>query len=271
MHNGDGSRPRIRPAVSNRFDNSSYYEYLEKQTANSDQQAQPAQHRQVAQPSQNSQRQPAPHPQNQQQGPSHGQPEPGNQQQPPRRSKTFMWLTGIAILAIVALVVTVGFVLLGPNKGVEPTAPRSAPTTEPNDSASSSQETESPNERAKSELETIVADSEAELSKLEEKWVIQLSAKRPGEGTGDDEWNYAKILQEYRDNEKQYGKVAMLKSEKWSSFRVKDFWVTVIPTGYDSPEPALKQCEEFKLDRDNCFAKRLSHTKGPDGSTKLRE
>ena len=180
MHNGDGSRPRIRPAVSNRFDNSSYYEYLEKQTANSDQQAQPAQHRQVAQPSQNSQQQPAPHPQNQQQGPSQGQPEPGNQQQPPRRSKTFMWLTGIAILAIIALVVTVGFVLLGPNKGVEPTAPRSAPTTEPNDSASSSHETESPNERAKSELETIVADSEAELSKLEEKWVIQLSAKRPG-------------------------------------------------------------------------------------------
>lgn len=116
MHNGDGSRPRIRPAVSNRFDNSSYYEYLEKQTANSDQQAQPAQHRQVAQPSQNSQQQPAPHPQNEQQGPSHGQPEPGNQQQPPRRSKTFMWLTGIAILAIVALVVTVGFVLLAQTK-----------------------------------------------------------------------------------------------------------------------------------------------------------
>lgn len=182
-----------------------------------------------------------------------------------------MWLTGIAVFAIVALAVTVGFVLLGPNTGVEPTAPRPASTTEQTDTAGSGKEHESPNEQAKNELESAVADSESELSKLEEKWVVQLSAKRPGEDSGDGEWDYAKILQEYRDNEKKYGKVAMLKSEKWSSFRVKDFWVTVIPTGYDSPEPALKKCEEFKLDRDHCFAKRLSHTMGPDGSTKLRD
>ncbi|MDK7750399.1 hypothetical protein QP572_08560 [Brevibacterium sp. UMB10442] len=271
MHNGDGSRPRIRPAVSNRFDNSSYYEYLERQTAHSDPQAQPAQQSQVIQPSQNSAQQPSP--QNLQHNQPHGQPAPVTPPQAPRKSKSFMWLSAIAAIAVVALLVTVGIVLLGPNKGVEPTPPQRGSATKPDDAPNSQDEPGSANEQAKSELETIVSDSESELSELEEKWVVQLSAKQPSDNASDqeEEWDYSKILKEYRDNEKTYGTLAMLKSEDWSSFRVNDYWVTVIPTGYNSPEPALKKCEEFKLDRDNCFAKRLSHTKGPDGSTKLRE
>ena len=271
MHNGDGSRPRIRPAVSNRFDNSSYYEYLERQTARSDPQAQPAQQSQVIQPSQNSAQQPSP--QNLQHNPPHGQPAPVTPPQAPRKPKGFMWLSAIATIAVVTLLITVGIVLLGPNKGVEPTPQQRGSATKSDDAPNSQDEPGSANEQAKSELETIVSDSESELSELEEKWVVQLSAKQPSDNAGDqeEEWDYSKILKEYRDNEKTYGTLAMLKSEDWSSFRVNDYWVTVIPTGYNSPEPALKKCEEFKLDRDNCFAKRLSHTKGPDGSTKLRE
>ncbi|WP_156798072.1 hypothetical protein [Brevibacterium mcbrellneri] len=273
MHNGDGSRPRIRPAVSNRFDSSSYYEYLERQTANSDPQAQPAQQRQVIQPSQNSAQQPSPQSlqHNQAHSQLHGQPTQATPPPAPRKSKSSMWLSAMAAIAVVALLITVGVVLLGPNKGVEPTPPQGKPATKSDDAPSSPDEPESTNEQAKSELETIVSDSKSELSALEEKWVVQLSAKQPNDNAGDEEWDYSKILKEYQDNEKTYGTLAMLKSEDWSSFRVKDYWVTVIPTGYDSPEPALKKCEEFKLDRDNCFAKRLSHTKGPDGSTKLRD
>lgn len=255
MQNGDGKRPRIRPAVSNRFDNSTYYEYLEKQTTSTPQAQTPGQVQRPSQPAQPPVAQPV-----------HSDPQAHGPQKPARNR----WIATIAVIAVVALIVTGGIILLGPRTGIEPASPESAPPAV----ATSSPETtgyQSLNEKAKRELDSIVSSSDPELKALEGMWVVQLSAKQPGNMSGDTTWDYATILDEYKQNEEKYGKLAMLKSENWSTFRLRGYWVTVIPQGYDSPEPALEKCEELGLDRDNCFAKRLSLTDGPDGATKLRD
>lgn len=43
----------------------------------------------------------------------------------------------------------------------------------------------------------------------------------------------------------------------------------MLDTGYEDPQEALAHCRELGIDRDHCFAKKLSTTEGPDEATKL--
>ena len=61
----------------------------------------------------------------------------------------------------------------------------------------------------------------------------------------------------------------LLWSGDWSTFRFNDYWITILGEAYDDPDEALAQCRALEIDRDHCFAKKLSTTEGPDESTKL--
>lgn len=350
MQNGDGKRPRIRPAVSNRYDNSTYYEYIEQHTgsqkpmapgqqaAPGQPQVPPTQPNSVAEVVAPSPSYPPPSgvgqvpPEGQASAPgasSHMVPVTGGQagsehvpagvggfvpgagefvpssggqvpggvsgfvpQQPhtaepdQRRPKRGgMWI-GVAAVGLVMLLVAV-FVIygIGPNGGVEPAQEQQpqpvAEPTEQSDIVPNSPETAKPkatssanqasNTDAKTQLDQLVKDSEPTLKELEGKWVVQLSAKQVGTATQGKTWDESAILDEFRANGQKYGDVALLWSSDWSSFRLGGYWVTVIPKGYDSPDPALEQCRAYQLDRDNCFAKLISTTQGPEGSTKLND
>lgn len=201
----------------------------------------------------------------------------------------------VALGAVIAVAGVAVFIGLGPRGGVEP-APQPQPpqadasgdtdivpgssdntgvapsTVGANSSPDSDpDEDNSSDTDARQELASLVEEHDQQLKSLEGKWVVQLSAKQVGTEVEGTLWSESKVLEEFRDNEAKYGDLALLKSSDWSTFRLKDYWVTVIPTGYDSPEPALKKCRDLQLDRDNCFAKLLSTSQGPEGATKLND
>ena len=62
----------------------------------------------------------------------------------------------------------------------------------------------------------------------------------------------------------------LTRSERFTSFRARDYWVTLAAKPFDSAEAANAWCVAEGLAPDDCFAKRLSHTEGPSGNTRPR-
>jgi serine/threonine-protein kinase len=102
---------------------------------------------------------------------------------------------------------------------------------------------------------------------LADSWVPQLSSKKPG--TVDDGlvWNNSLILLEHLRLRQQYD-ARLLWSGNWSTFDKPDYWVTVANVTFPDPDGALAWCRDRGFDRDHCFAKLVSTTHGPGGSTK---
>jgi hypothetical protein len=112
------------------------------------------------------------------------------------------------------------------------------------------------------------ADQPSVAAYLNDRWVPQLSSKYKdleAEGTV---WTYAKILQEHLALRQRYPGVRLLWSSDWPVFE-DGYWVTVAGIYYDDPRGALAWCTRQGFDRNHCFAKLISTTHGPEGSTKL--
>ena len=62
----------------------------------------------------------------------------------------------------------------------------------------------------------------------------------------------------------------LTRSERFTSFRGQDFWVTLAAEPFDTAEAANAWCVTQALAPDDCFAKRLSHSDGPSGNTRPR-
>ena len=202
-----------------------------------------------------------------------GAPAAGDGRTRPRRRWVALVVGTVALLAVVALGITLGFVFLGPDRGVQATDIET-PTADPTDRATGStpEDSEGAPPPAEDQLNEHVADgTRIAHEQLEGQWVVQLSAKKDGLEANGRTWDDEAILEEFEENQRRHPDAVLLWSGDWSSFRLSDFWVTVLAEPYDDPADALATCRNLGLDRDNCFAKKLSTSEGPDGTTELND
>ncbi|MFI8774876.1 PQQ-binding-like beta-propeller repeat protein [Gordonia sp. NPDC062954] len=106
------------------------------------------------------------------------------------------------------------------------------------------------------------------LANLNNHWVAQLSSKRPGLVADGRTWDNQAILDEFLALRLRFKDVRLLYSNEWSVFSYKGWWVTVAAATFPGPDAANNWCRAQGFDRDHCFAKLVSTTAGPDGSTK---
>ncbi|MCV7242390.1 hypothetical protein H7J83_06465 [Mycobacterium mantenii] len=104
-------------------------------------------------------------------------------------------------------------------------------------------------------------------SRLADRWVPQLSSKRPGLVADGITWDNAATLHEHLQLRLQYPEVRLLWTGDWSTFSAPDFWVTIAGVVFPDAGGALAWCRDHHLDRDHCYAKLVSTTHPVDGST----
>lgn len=102
-------------------------------------------------------------------------------------------------------------------------------------------------------------------------WVPQLSSKTVGPAADGTAYDYGDILDHVNRLKVRYPRSLLLRSDDYTSFKVKDYWVIVMPIAYSNGAEANSWCDSEGIDPDNCFAKLLLHTGGPDGATMLRK
>ncbi|WP_344337652.1 hypothetical protein [Brevibacterium salitolerans] len=193
------------------------------------------------------------------------------------RRKGLIWgFVGFGIVLVLAAVISL--VVLNGQRGTKPTEidPPVAQETEDSDgsaqpdepSAEPSTPPPSPAEQLESYAEEGTRTAEGELA---ETWVVQLSAKKPGLEANGKTWSEEDILEEFEENKRRYPDAVLLWSGDWQSFKMGNFWITVLAEPYSDPEDALAECTNLGIDRDNCYAKKLSKVSGPEKTTRLND
>jgi serine/threonine protein kinase len=104
-------------------------------------------------------------------------------------------------------------------------------------------------------------------TRLADRWVPQLSSKRPGVVDNGIVWDNATTLQEHLQLRQRFSDVRLLWSGDWSTFSAPDFWVTIAGTTFADSGGALAWCRTQGFDRDHCAAKIVSTTHPVAGST----
>lgn len=108
------------------------------------------------------------------------------------------------------------------------------------------------------------------LANLNNRWVAQLSSKRPGLVADGRTWDNQAILDEFLANRLRFSDVRLLYSDEWSVFSYRGWWVTVAALTFPGPDQANAWCVQQGFDGEHCFAKLISTTAPPDGSTRYR-
>jgi serine/threonine-protein kinase len=178
--------------------------------------------------------------------------------------------TALVVAGAVVLAAVVGFVLLprsvtapepavsGTAAGPEPTAQqRPAPDRAPRPGEPLGQD----------DLERQVAADRATAESLVDTWVPQLSSRQPGMVIDGVTVDAAAVLADFADLKGQFPDSVLVRSDEYSSFRQAGYWVTVVAKPFASAAEANAWCASVGRGPDDCFAKRLSHTHGPTGST----
>jgi len=102
------------------------------------------------------------------------------------------------------------------------------------------------------------------------KWVPQLSSKREGDVVDGTRYDAAAVLADFNGWKARVPSSVLTRSERFTSFRGQDYWVTLAAEPFDTAEAANAWCDTEGLAPGDCFAKRLSHTEGPGGNTRPR-
>ena len=124
---------------------------------------------------------------------------------------------------------------------------------------------------ARSGLADIAAADRAHIdANLLDVWQPQLSSKRPGLFADGITWSNPDIVREHMELRQRYPDARLLWSGDWPVYEIRNWWITVsgIPM---TDEQALTWCAREGYDADHCFAKLLSHNRGPVGTTRLQE
>jgi serine/threonine-protein kinase len=185
----------------------------------------------------------------------------------------------VAFVIVVGIVVTVA--LLGGRDGGgtsealpggQTVVATSAPEQDSPDLSSSPPVPTAPTDETSAQrmLQDQVANDRAEVEQLTERWVPQLSSKQPGLKVNGTIFDYQAIWADFASLAERYPGAMLLWSGDYSSFRLPDFWVTIAPQAFDSGQLANGWCDSAGIDRDNCYAKRITHTGGYTDSTLLR-
>lgn len=105
---------------------------------------------------------------------------------------------------------------------------------------------------------------------LEGSWVAQLSSKRPGLEADGRTWDNQATYAEFLRLRLAYPEAVLTYSGDWTSYLYPDFWVTSFGRSFVTPEAANAWCEAEGFDAGHCYAKLVSSTLGPDGTTRNR-
>lgn len=161
----------------------------------------------------------------------------------------------VAILMILGLLAFFGVRWLAPSTGTVPVdfGGEESGSASPSPGESLVQPGASPEEA----LSTYTKQGTAKADDLEGQWVTQVSAKDVGLETDGKTWTAQDIVDEFETNRVKYPGAILIHSSDWDSYKDDNYWVTIIDTPYSDPEPALDQCRSWGLDRNNCIAKRL--------------
>jgi hypothetical protein len=128
-----------------------------------------------------------------------------------------------------------------------------------------------PADTAPADLLRRQLDGDAEqVESLVGKWVPQLSSKREGDVVAGTRFDAAAVWADFQSWQQKVPSSVLTRSERFTSFRSKDYWVTLAAEPFDTPEAANAWCVTQQLAPGDCFAKRLSHTEGPGGNTRPR-
>jgi hypothetical protein len=101
-----------------------------------------------------------------------------------------------------------------------------------------------------------------------DRWMPQLGSKKLGTVADGKSYSYDDILANYFQLKRKYPGARLLWSGDWSTFGESDYWVTVANITAPTPDDALSWCRtNVGPDNNNCYAKLISTTHPPDGST----
>lgn len=138
---------------------------------------------------------------------------------------------------------------------------------------------ELPGDQEARALEALRAQADADRpfvsADLADRWVAQLSSKRPGLVAPDVDgrmvtWTTAEILAQHLRMRLQYPEVRLVWSDEWRTFDLRGWWVTIAGVTFPGPDEANSWCDARAIPVDECFAKLVSNTRDSAGTTKYR-
>jgi hypothetical protein len=210
-------------------------------------------------------------------------PVPGAAPATPARS-TVPWIVAGVSVVVAVVLVAVGVLAARPAAVVAPTpivtptvtvgvpVPVAASSERSSDGAgsSSSSGSTSGSTSASSALAAQVAADHPTVEGLVGQWVPQLSAKRDGLVADGITYDDDAILAHWSALLGRDPSAVMLFSGDWPVFNGNDFWVVVHPQAFSTAAAANAWCDARGYAADDCYAKRLSHSGGPSGTTVTR-
>ncbi|MEJ2862436.1 zinc ribbon domain-containing protein [Actinomycetospora flava] len=179
---------------------------------------------------------------------------------PPRSSRGLIAL--VCVLAVVAAGLA-GFLVVG-----QPWSPESGPqvAAAPVPTGTSTTAPADPQQALRAQQSTDAGAVEG----LVGTWVPQLSAKKAGMSVGGRTYDDAAVLADHQELRRTYPDAVLAWSGDWTSFRGRDFWITLVNRPFSSGEAANAWCAQAGIGPDDCYAKRLTRSGGYGDNTQLR-
>ncbi len=120
---------------------------------------------------------------------------------------------------------------------------------------------------AQAALQQQIDNDRASAEALVGQWVPQLSSKTYGLVANGVTYDYQQIWQDFQSISQQHPDALLVWSSDYSSFMLPDYYVTILPISYPSGSAAASWCTSNGLGANDCYAKLISHTAGPKGSS----
>jgi hypothetical protein len=146
--------------------------------------------------------------------------------------------------------------------------PTGAPTTTPPPATLPPTTTRPAPPDPQTQLNDTLDNDRAVVEGLVGFWVPQLSSKKEGTVADGITYSLADVVakdQELRDG---FGAVLLFSGEY--NYKVTDLYIDIVPQGFGDPDSALGFCTSNGIDRDNCFAKFITHDMSLTSTTKLQ-
>lgn len=117
-------------------------------------------------------------------------------------------------------------------------------------------------EEARQEIEALVVDGEQRVDGgMLERWIPQVSSKRPGLEADGIVYDYEAILDHFSGLRQRFGDLILVNSSDFTSFEQDGWYVALAPQAFGSSDQALGWCSGQGMnDRNLCFAKFVSRS-----------
>lgn len=107
-------------------------------------------------------------------------------------------------------------------------------------------------------------------SSLQNFWVPQISSKKVGIHADGIVYSANDILRNHFSLRERYPNVKLVSSDDWTTFSDSGFWISVVGTPYYIGPLANNWCDQNGIGAGDCFAKVISSSFGPEGTTMMR-